>query len=616
MNIIIPASGIGQRFLDDGYLLPKPLISVLGEPMIVQVIKHLKLTKEDKVYIIYLQEFNQYQFVPIIKRALPEINIEFIQLNYHTRGPAETILCGLNQIADLDGSFVSVDYDMLFTDTIKHADGNYICYFETENEPPIYSYIKHLPNWVTDIKEKEKISNSACAGAYGFESGHLLKKYCERVLDKGEKSNGEFYISNVYAEMLKDELFVLAKKVEAFDCVGTPQQLKAYCMAHTQEKKRFCFDLDNTLVTYPEIPGDYKTVKPITKNIKLVQYLHKQGHTIIIQTARKMKSALNNVGVATMMAHLQVYDTLDEFKIPYDELHFGKPQADFYIDDLSVKPWSIEKETGFYNGQIEARSFNSITIKGDVVCKQTNNSGEIYWYQNITTGLEKHFAEDISIQDNRITMSKIKGVNFSYLLVNGSLTKLNLLSLLGTLHKVHNCRMFQTEIIIGSDINYNYGPKIMKRYKEYDYELLFEDAGEYLPIVSEISHIPQIGVIHGDPVFSNIFLCENQLIKFIDMRGRIGEVNTIYGDIFYDYAKVYQSLCGYDYILNDVEINHAYLKDLREYFLNWYYSRFTVDLNRITAGLLFSLIPLHDDPEKQKKYYNLCTSLCETILQK
>jgi NDP-sugar pyrophosphorylase family protein len=37
MNIIIPIGGIGQRFKDEGYLLPKPLINVLGKPMIYRL---------------------------------------------------------------------------------------------------------------------------------------------------------------------------------------------------------------------------------------------------------------------------------------------------------------------------------------------------------------------------------------------------------------------------------------------------------------------------------------------------------------------------------------------------------------------------------------------------
>ena len=43
MNIIIPIGGIGQRFKDEGYDMPKPLISVLGKPMIYLVINSLQL---------------------------------------------------------------------------------------------------------------------------------------------------------------------------------------------------------------------------------------------------------------------------------------------------------------------------------------------------------------------------------------------------------------------------------------------------------------------------------------------------------------------------------------------------------------------------------------------
>ena len=37
--------------------------------------------------------------------------------------------------------------------------------------------------------------------------------------------------------------------------------------------KGVVFDLDNTLVTFPKIKGDYTSVEPIVKNIKLLRYL-------------------------------------------------------------------------------------------------------------------------------------------------------------------------------------------------------------------------------------------------------------------------------------------------------------------------------------------------------
>jgi hypothetical protein len=56
------------------------------------------------------------------------------------------------------------------------------------------------------------------------------------------------------------------------------------------KKLRFCFDLDNTLVTFPKIPNDYTTVEPIQNTINYLKYLKTFGHTIIIYTARRMKT--------------------------------------------------------------------------------------------------------------------------------------------------------------------------------------------------------------------------------------------------------------------------------------------------------------------------------------
>lgn len=62
--------------------------------------------------------------------------------------------------------------------------------------------------------------------------------------------------------------------------------------------------------------------------------------------------------------------------------------------------------------------------------------------------------------------------------------------------------------------------------------------------------------IHGDPVLSNILLEKKEgghkSVKFIDMRGCLGQRLTQAGDINYDLSKLYQSLNGYDYMLLDV----------------------------------------------------------------
>ena len=45
MNIIIPAAGLGNRFKEDNYDLPKPLINVLGTPLIFHILNNLKIKR-------------------------------------------------------------------------------------------------------------------------------------------------------------------------------------------------------------------------------------------------------------------------------------------------------------------------------------------------------------------------------------------------------------------------------------------------------------------------------------------------------------------------------------------------------------------------------------------
>lgn len=98
----------------------------------------------------------------------------------------------------------------------------------------------------------------------------------------------------------------------------------------------FCFDLDNTLVTAPFDPNNYFTVEPITKNIEVVRALKAQGHKIIIYTSRRMKTHKGNLGAALQDIGLTTLQSLKDLNIPYDEIFFGKPYADYYIDDKAV----------------------------------------------------------------------------------------------------------------------------------------------------------------------------------------------------------------------------------------------------------------------------------------
>jgi len=92
---------------------------------------------------------------------------------------------------------------------------------------------------------------------------------------------------------------------------------------------------------------------------------------------------------------------------------------------------------------------------------------------------------------------------------------------------------------------------------------------------------------------------------------KIGNSLTIYGDWLYDWAKIYQSLIGYDNILMSKSISIEYQNKLinffKEFFINNYSENDFINLKIITKSLLFTLIPLHNN-DKCFNYYELIFS--------
>jgi hypothetical protein len=67
-----------------------------------------------------------------------------------------------------------------------------------------------------------------------------------------------------------------------------------------------------------------------------------------------MKTHKYNLGAVIKDIGLITLEQLNNFDIPYDEILFGKPLADFYIDDLAVNcNLNLEKQIGFYNSKIK-----------------------------------------------------------------------------------------------------------------------------------------------------------------------------------------------------------------------------------------------------------------------
>jgi len=638
MIILIPLGGKGERFKKNGYKMPKALIHVFGKPIIFWLLDSLiNLNKfTTTIYIPYNKEYEFYRLESLLIKSYPDFNFKFLCLEKDTDGAAETINIALKNIDFEDQSVICLDSDNFYKFNIveKWNEHNSVFTFTDENTNPIYSYILLEDENIIDIVEKQKISNYACTGAYGFESYKTLLYYTQQILDNNIREKNEFYTSVVIKEMIKDNIQFSNINIHQNDyiCLGTPLQLKHFynnypntsCITDKDgliKPLRICFDFDNTLITFPKKDKDYTTVEPIQKNIDFLKYLKSFGHTIIIYTARKMNSSNGNIGKVLCDVGKITFETLEEFDIPFDEIYFGKPYAHYYIDDLAVNCFDdMEKIMGFYMSNIEPRKFNSIeenTI--DAITKRSDNlDGEIYYYNNIPRSIKDIFPILINYDDNNswYTVEKIQGLSLSDYYLSEMMTEKtlhNVMNSIDRIHKVHHSNINNEDV----NIYLNYSNKLIERYQNYDYSKfensngIFEELNQFL-INYESNNIGKKCVIHGDTVFTNIIINKYEKVKMIDMRGKCGDKLTIFGDWLYDWAKLYQSLIGYDKFLMDKKINPIYEKNtiqcFEDYFVELYSSEDLINLKMITKSLLFTLIPLHDN-NKCTDYYNLIDTI-------
>ena len=100
---------------------------------------------------------------------------------------------------------------------------------------------------------------------------------------------------------------------------------------------RICIDLDGVICRL-RLPGEqYADLEPVAGAVEKLRALKSAGHYIIIMTARHMKTCQGNVGQVVARQGQVTLDWLARHGIEYDEIHFGKPHAQVYLDDNGLR---------------------------------------------------------------------------------------------------------------------------------------------------------------------------------------------------------------------------------------------------------------------------------------
>ena len=100
--------------------------------------------------------------------------------------------------------------------------------------------------------------------------------------------------------------------------------------------------MDGTICASKREGQTYAEVAPLPGAVEALQRLKAEGHYLIIYTARHMRTCEGNVALVIARQGKVLLDWLEQWRVPYDELLFGKPHADVFIDDkaFEFRNWS------------------------------------------------------------------------------------------------------------------------------------------------------------------------------------------------------------------------------------------------------------------------------------
>jgi dTDP-glucose pyrophosphorylase len=231
LNILVPMAGAGSRFKEAGYSFPKPLIDVKGKPMIQVVVENLNI-EANFIFVVQKEHREKYNLDTLLNLISPKCKI--VDVDFLTEGAACTAL--------LAKEYINNNNPLLFanSDQFIEWDSNEFMYKmnETDVDGGIVSFRSTHPKWsfakvdeignVTEVAEKNPISDIATVGLYYWKHGSDFVKYAEKMIEEDIRVNNEFYVCPVFNEAIKDGKTIKTFDIDKMWGLGTPEDLNQF----------------------------------------------------------------------------------------------------------------------------------------------------------------------------------------------------------------------------------------------------------------------------------------------------------------------------------------------------------------------------------------------------
>ncbi|WP_185849828.1 sugar phosphate nucleotidyltransferase [Blattabacterium cuenoti] len=230
MKIIIPMAGEGTRLRPHTLNTPKPLIPIVGKPILKRLIESFSR---------FIEIFSIKEIVFIIGDLGKKIEKQLIKISndiglpgiiYYQEKPLGTADALLKAKKSLNGPII-----IAFSDTLFHHEKfridteiDNIIWTKRVKNPHLFGIVKCDPSGlITHFMEKPKnnVSNLAIIGIYYFKNSSLLEQELQYLLDHNIKNEKEYQLTSALENMRKKGITFASKEVQEWMDFGNPKKI-------------------------------------------------------------------------------------------------------------------------------------------------------------------------------------------------------------------------------------------------------------------------------------------------------------------------------------------------------------------------------------------------------
>ena len=205
VQLVIPAAGRGTRFAP--LKVPKPFAPINGVPMIEAVYNNIGLDCD--THIILRKDigdfakklsFNNIHYLPYVTCGTVS-SMQWIRSHLDMNKPL--IIANCDQM-------IKYDSKVFYKALIQKLDGAILTFRATDKK---WSYAKvDNQGYVTEVKEKEPISDLATVGIYFWTKAQYFFDDADVMMENNDTVNNEFYTCPTYNYSIKQ-----GRKIKTFD---------------------------------------------------------------------------------------------------------------------------------------------------------------------------------------------------------------------------------------------------------------------------------------------------------------------------------------------------------------------------------------------------------------